>query len=413
MLRSTWNSGPNKNLGQVRRIGTEFKNGDKDAGPMAQFEEVFPEYGVYKLLLENLNEGIVIVNKRMRIQYVNRVFSRMADYGRDKLLGSHLSEFMRPSGVLSLSLLLRRALKGDCRQKVDFYDGKGRILYLQVSLCVFQSNRQILFGITVTDVSSGHQKLGTSEESEELRLKDEELQKANEDLKSLGFIASHHLQEPLRKIQTFVNLIISSAPILTPKVSDYFSKVVNAAHRMQMLIEDLVTYCNTRSGDFVLIETDLDKMLHEILQKYTCRNDREITAEITGHLPVLKVIPFQLKLLFQHLLNNSVKFCPCEKKLELKIQCVVENGSAELGLDVARKYHRLSFSDNGIGFDNKYGNRIFEIFQKLHRAEEYEGTGIGLALCKRVAQNHHGTIVATAEKGCGARFDLFLPVNAD
>jgi PAS domain S-box-containing protein len=238
------------------------------------------------------------------------------------------------------------------------------------------------------------------------------LQKANEQLNSFNYISSHDLQEPLRKIRTFAKLIERDE--LSDTTRDYLFRMGETVNRMQQLLDDLLAYSRTRATEKTFELADLD-----LLVEYVKKDLEEIITEKkavieTVNLGKANVIPFQFKQLIQNLVGNSLKFSKSDITPHVRIESktVSSDQVPNLALSSKTQYHHLSISDNGIGFDPQYSNKIFEIFQRLHDREEYPGTGIGLAIVKRIVENHNGFIYATGEPEKGATFDIYLPENA-
>ncbi|MDP1800688.1 MAG: CheR family methyltransferase [Bacteroidota bacterium] len=238
----------------------------------------------------------------------------------------------------------------------------------------------------------------------------EELSVANKDLTAFTYISSHDLQEPLRKIQNFAACILhEEEKNLTDTGKGYFKRMTDTAMRMQQLIEDLLTYSRTKNSERIFEFTDLNILVKE-LEKDLENVISEKKAIIEVDLDTVKVIPFQFRQLLYNLVGNSLKFSkkdvPPHIILKSKIAKGVKLNNKYLTPD--KKYCYITLTDNCIGFEPEYNEKIFEVFQRLHSKEEYHGTGIGLAICKRIVENHNGIITATGELGIGARFDIYI-----
>jgi len=247
------------------------------------------------------------------------------------------------------------------------------------------------------------------ERTRELKETNEVLEKTNRELEQFAYIASHDLQEPLRKILTFSDILKRniSNETLTRK---YFQKIDSSARRMAELIKAVLDYSRLPAHPGQLRLTDLNEIIKNV------RTDLELTiadkkAVIRcDSLPAVPGVPLQIHQLFSNLIGNALKFTSGEPRITISSKAV--HGSLLTQLckaDPTKQYVELRFRDNGIGFDNRYREQIFTIFQRLHGWQQYSGTGIGLALCKKIVENHHGYITAEGEPGRGATFIVYLP----
>lgn len=252
-----------------------------------------------------------------------------------------------------------------------------------------------------------------SASNEELTESAELLIRSNENLQRFAYIASHDLQEPLRKIQQFGNLLQNQYAQGLGEGIDYLQRMQLAAGRMSTLIRDLLAFSRISTSQDSIRVVALDEVVSLVL------SDLEIVIQETGaivhvnHLPAVLGDDSQLGQLFQNLLSNALKFRRSDVSPEIIIRTFMLTAS-QLPDSVkparfAGVYHRIDVSDNGIGFEEKYTERIFQVFQRLHGKNQYAGTGIGLAICEKVAFNHGGAITATGAPGQGATFSVYLP----
>jgi PAS domain S-box-containing protein len=239
-----------------------------------------------------------------------------------------------------------------------------------------------------------------------------ELEQTNAELASFNYIASHDLQEPLRKIIAFSKRIEDvEQKSLSTTSKDYFNRIILAASRMQNLIDAFLSYSQTNNVRAAFETTDFNKVLQEVKNDFTeAFEQKNIKLEIQC-LPVLMAIPIQINQLFTNLIGNAIKYS------RVDVSPIIEIAAGEVaGSDVPFEganngihYWKISIRDNGIGFDQKYENQIFELFQRLHSRQEYAGTGIGLAICKKIMRNHQGFISAAGQAGTGAVFSMYFP----
>ncbi len=244
-----------------------------------------------------------------------------------------------------------------------------------------------------------------------LEEKNKELVLINKELETFTYISSHDLQEPLRKIKTFSSLIAEERKNLSEDAQDYLQRVLDAVERMQTLLKDLLSYSQAKSREDSLEKTDLYKIVSEVLSDFK-ETIRETNAIIeTEGLVEANVIRFQFNQLMQNLIGNALKFTIPGQPPRISIKCSIGNAEKfnKAFLLPGINYCHISVRDNGIGFNPQYAERIFEVFQRLHEYDKYNGTGIGLAICKRIVENHNGVITATSTLGNGATFDIYLP----
>lgn len=247
-----------------------------------------------------------------------------------------------------------------------------------------------------------------------LEEKNLQLERQNDELASFNHMASHDLQEPLRKIQVLSKLILDKDESnLSDTSINYFNRIIHSAHRMQNLINDLLDYSRTNNPTTIKIPYDLNKILHESLLNLKEEISNKNAVVNTEPLPVLNVIPSQIQQLFINLIDNALKYSKEGIPPVINISTKIVSGEfiTGFGLKKIANYHCISVSDNGIGFDEQYNQKIFEIFQRLHGKNEYSGTGIGLTICKKVVQNHNGYITASGVPGQGSSFNLYFPVE--
>ena len=244
------------------------------------------------------------------------------------------------------------------------------------------------------------------------KLKDlnDNLMRSNRELEQFAYITSHDLQEPLRKIQTFVDLI-GRNPGDQEAMKRYLEKITSCASRMSLLITDVLSYSRLIRTDERKSDTDLNKVLEAVKSDFEFLL-AERSAEIRSvNLPLVKGFPLQLQQLFSNLISNSVKFSEKDPVIEITYENVPEQEVHRMKeLDERSRYVKLIFRDNGIGFDQQYADKVFTIFQRLNHKKHYSGSGIGLALCKRIVENHHGAIQAMSVPDQGATFVVYLPL---
>jgi signal transduction histidine kinase len=249
-------------------------------------------------------------------------------------------------------------------------------------------------------------------QNEEKEKRSAELITANKELLAFTYVSSHDLQEPLRKIQTFCSIILDNENENLSENGKYnFERMQQAASRMQQLIDDLLAFSRINTTELIFEKTDLKIIIEEIVSdlKETIQ-DKDATVDVSG-LGSANIIPFQFRQLMFNLISNALKFSKPDLPSQIVIKSSIANGSKinNKKLSKDKDYCHITVKDNGIGFESHFSERIFEVFQKLHSKEIYSGTGIGLAIVKKIVENHNGIIIATSELDKGATFDIYFP----
>jgi PAS domain S-box-containing protein len=250
------------------------------------------------------------------------------------------------------------------------------------------------------------------EAEEELNYKNFELQQSNASLGEYAYVASHDLKEPLRKIATFGDLLqTTQRELLTDSGKMYLDKIIRSAVRMQDMINDLLTV-STISGNKSFEDTDLNIIVDEVLQTLEYKIELKKAKITVDKLPHASIVPSQFSQLLQNLVSNSLKFAneDGEPQISITHKYIRPSEVTVEGVTPANMYLQIQVADNGIGFEKEFAHKIFTIFQRLHGKSEYEGTGIGLAICKKIAENHGGAIYANSDPGEGSVFTIIIPV---
>ncbi|MEC5166080.1 signal transduction histidine kinase [Flavobacterium sp. PL11] len=250
-----------------------------------------------------------------------------------------------------------------------------------------------------------------AERTKELVTKNEELEFKNHELQQFSWVVSHDLNEPIRKIQIFTGIIKDLYLKDNPKAFDYVNRITKSAERMQTLIKDLLAYSRL-SSEVLLEKTDLNIVLQDVLSDFDYQIESKNAIIKISELPIIDSIPSQLRQVFQNLIGNALKFCGNVPIPQIEISSeLVATKEFDSEASSNGNFCRIIISDNGIGFDEIYLDRIFVIFQSLNDRKIYEGTGIGLAISKKIMEKHNGLITAKSELGKGASFILILPLQ--
>lgn len=238
-----------------------------------------------------------------------------------------------------------------------------------------------------------------------------DLNRSNRDLEEFAYVASHDLQEPLRKISTFgERLKLRTASVVDNESSVYLERIMAATENMRVLIDNLLEFSKTTRSSRAYVKCDLNNVLRDVLSDQDLKIEETKTTIQSNRLPVIEAVSSEMRQLFNNLISNSVKFRRKDVNPVISVQSIVtgELEKKAQHLPPPRIYHTLTFTDNGIGFGEEYAEKIFQIFQRLHGKSEYPGAGIGLAICKKIVDNHEGVIYGRSSEN-GSTFTVILP----
>lgn len=251
-----------------------------------------------------------------------------------------------------------------------------------------------------------------AERTEELLELNRQLEISNNELQQFTFVASHDLKEPLRKIHLYSNMIKQRAK-LEERVENYFDKIVNASDRMSKLINDLLSFGSLSAPNLFEV-SNLNQIINDILVDLELSIEAKNAVIEVGELPELEVIPALIRQLFQNIISNALKFSRAGIAPRIHISAqIVSEPAIEAPSTADGNFCRIKITDNGIGFEEKYAQKIFTIFQRLNNRTEYEGTGIGLAIAKKIMDRHNGFISAKSRLGEGSSFYVIFPIKQE
>jgi len=374
----------------------------------------------HRMVDEVQDYAIVLLSKEGIIENWNKGAEKIKGYSADEIVGKHFSVFYSaeeqenfiPEKFLAAAQKAGKASIENWRYKKD-----GSRFWGSVVITALHDTEQNIIGFVKMTRDLSERKHADEEikkKAAQLEVKNIELVKMNKELESFAYISSHDLQEPLRKIQTFATRILEKEyDHLSETGKDHFRRMQKAAQRMQTLIEDLLAYSRINTDTQVFEPTDLHKIIEEVKEDYKERiKELGATIEVNG-IGHVSIIPFQFRQLMHNLIGNALKFSNPHTPPHIIIKSEFAEGSKFNNPKLApnKQYCHISIMDNGIGFENQYKEKIFEVFQRLHGKSEYDGTGIGLSIVNKIVETHGGIITADSEPNKGATFDIFIPVN--
>ncbi len=373
----------------------------------------------YHLMVEEVQDyAILYLNHEGIVENWNLGAQKIKGYKADEIIGKSFSEFYTeadrknnlPQTLLNLAIEKGKASHEGWRVRKD-----KTLFWANVTITAVHNKKNQVIGFSkmthdLTEKKTADDKLKLN--ALELEQKNKELEKMNQELQSFAYISSHDLQEPLRKIQTFATQIMEKE---SENLSDYgkdkFQRMQNAAQRMQTLINDLLSYSKTNIQERVFEKTNIGTIINEVRDDLKEEiEQKNATVEILENCEA-NIIPFQFRQLLYNLVSNSLKFSYPENPIVIKISSEIARGDVleNEKLEPEKTYCHIRIQDNGIGFEQQYSSKIFEVFQRLHGKLEYTGTGIGLAIVKKIVDNHNGIITAKGELYKGAIFDIYIP----
>ncbi|MEX0661552.1 MAG: ATP-binding protein [Balneolaceae bacterium] len=405
-------------------------------------QQLIAEKNFSESILANIREPLLVLDKDLRVLTANRAFFKLFKVKESETLGVRIYDLGNTDwDVPELRTLLEKIIPEksiiqDCQITHTFPKIGELILRVNAREVKSEHISQKLILLSIEDVTEKEKEKKKNKEfqeqytkdledqikartielrnaNHELTLKNENLIKMNTELEAFAYVSSHDLQEPLRKIRTLASRLVDiENDNLSEKGHFYFNLMQDSAGRMQTLISDLLSFSKLNNVEKKFDNTDLNTLIEEVQSNLSCLiKEKNATIEVSEFCDV-DVIVFQFKQLISNLITNAIKFSKPEVPPRIVIDCENKKGK-DLKLDSLIpdiEYCHITFSDNGIGFEEQYNEKIFEVFQRLHQKEDYPGTGIGLATVRKIVNNHSGKITASGQLGKGSTFDIYLPV---
>ena len=352
----------------------------------------------YKAIRDNKNE--IIDFEGMSVNEAGLNFANMKE--KDIVGKSLLATF--PHAALELVDVYKEVVKSGESKNIPAFEYTGFNQWFNITI-VKSGDGFVVTSVNITDLKIKEKRL------EQIN---SDLKRSNEELEQFAYVASHDLQEPLRKIRAFGDLLATEFITKEADALDYIQRMQNASSRMQVLIQDILSFSRVSQNSSKQEPLDLNSLVNEVVDDLENQIVRENAEVIIENLPTINGDRAQIKRLFQNLISNAIKFHQPGRPPRVTVTAT-KLSSAKMHLNFQNanpktSYCRFEVADNGIGFDAQYTEKIFNIFQRLHGRTDYEGTGIGLAICKKIVTNHWGYITAESSKD-GSTFIVILPVT--
>ncbi len=370
-------------------------------------EQVQKERRLYHTLVSNLpNISVLFFDYHLNIHLAKGDPLYFLKHSLHELEGQNLGEILENQEAFPKKQDLLEVIEGKVfNEEIQYEDS-----YYQVNLIPLRNgSSETSAGIAIYRNIDAYKNI-----QEKLQNKVEALVKSNKNLEQFAYVASHDLQEPLRKIRAFGDrLVMKYKDTLEATGQDYIRRMQNAATRMQVLIDDLLRFSRVARNEQDFQEVSLSTIIQEVISDLETVIEEKNAQLILDDLPKIKADSLQIRQLFQNLISNALKFSKEDQDPLIHISYQeITLDSEEANLHFPKKICEISVKDNGIGFDNKYAERIFHIFQRLHGRNQFQGTGVGLAICQKIVENHEGYIRAHGQPDQGATFTVGLPLES-
>ncbi len=362
----------------------------------ARSQELHRLQQTYEMILNSAGEGICGLDLQGKTTFVNPAVSRMTGWAMDELLGKTEQQIFFGRGIDG-----RKPGEPDDAGDLVFWRKDGTWFPVESVRTPIQESGRVVGSVLIfKDITERKRALET------LSQRAAELARSNSELEQFAFVASHDLQEPLRKIQAFGDRVkVKCGTLLPTEAQDYLARMQNAAARMRTLIDDLLAFSRVIRSSEPFVTVELGKITKEVLGDLEVRIEKNNARVEVEELPSIEADPMQMRQLLLNLIGNALKFqAP-------GAQPVVKISARKVCSPSGEEFCELNVQDNGIGFEEKYSEKIFAVFQRLHGRDQYEGTGVGLAVCRRIVDRHHGSIVARSKPGEGSTFIISLPMK--
>lgn len=389
----------------------------------AKNAELIQQKDFVDVILDSSVDIISVFDTELRYISVNRSFEELYNVSKEQIIGQNIMKAFPPGQTTVFREYLDRALAGETLHGISH---KSTITnrHYEAFFIPLKNDNGVYAVLAVahdnTDILETTQKLKEAnvileEKTQDLQRANAALEKSNSELEQYAYVASHDLQEPLRKIRTYSGMLHESLKHKADEASmATLQKIIGSATRMSNLIYDLLNFSRLLNPERHFEETPLNTVFENIINDFELVIEQKNALVEVGELPVIQAVPLQMNQLFYNLLNNALKFSMDGRLPVIKVKAeklVTGKEYSHTLLNTNLEYVDITITDNGIGFSQQYAEQIFEVFKRLHTRHVYQGSGIGLALCRRIVLNHQGDIFAEGKENNGSVFHVILPLQ--
>jgi PAS domain S-box-containing protein len=394
--------------GEKRFLELEQKAEERIMAIMRQNEDLKKSEERYHKMVEEVRDyAILLLDKDGTILNWNKGAETIKGYSEKEILGENFRIFYLPEDreknlpekLINEAITTGKAMNEGLRVRKG-----GSTFWGSITITALHDDESNVIGFSKVTRDLTEKKLLDDRLMDYTR----ELERQNKELSRYSYVASHDLQEPLRKIQTFSSLANTTDD--KDKLKEYLSKINGSAQRMSALIKGMLNYARISESEKEYIKTDLNGVFKNITEDFELQISEKNAVINCDKLPTIKVVPIEMYQLFSNLLSNALKFSEKQPVINITSNTITKK---ELGKYPELKqdtiYAEIKFSDNGIGFEPEYSQQVFDLFKRLNNPKAYTGTGLGLAVCKKIVEGHKGLIYAESEPGKGTTFTVYLP----
>jgi PAS domain S-box-containing protein len=380
--------------------------------------ELVRQRNFIETLFNSIVDVIAVVDVKFHYISINNSALKLYGFEKENVIGKSILELFPIIEQTGMYRDLQRAMKGEFVYDLSYTSTLLNRHFENYYVPLFDHRDQVyavmIIGHDVSKLIEASEKLRKAKDI--LESKNQQLQRSNDELEQFAFVASHDLQEPIRKIATFSNkLLTRSKDSFSDETTTYLKRIHKSTVRMYELINGLLHYSRIARENNQFSKVSLQNIMSNVLIDFDLKIQQKRAVIQFDNLPEIDAVPIQMRQLFSNLISNSLKFARKDVPpvIQIAASMLDEEQKKFYHLNLKTDYIILFYVDNGIGFDQVYAEKVFELFQRLHERNQYDGSGIGLSICRKIITNHHGLIYAFSEIDKGVTFQIILPVSQE